>query len=137
MKRPKKCISVEEARKEQDEWVNTRGKDIEKCCGYEDTREFWYSLDELQEYLDYVREKSKEQQVENPGIRFYLGAYPTTKKEKGYCTMFLAPTKEASTKRIAIKKSNSIERAEDPLNSNNYEIDPMNIIRSGRPPINY
>lgn len=137
MKKPEKCISVEDARKEQDEWVKTRGKDIEKCCGYEDTREFWYSLDELQEYLDYVREKSKEQRVKNPGIRFYLGAYPTTKKDRGYCTMFLAPTKEANSKRGAIKRSNSIERAEDTTNTNNYEIEPLNTITSGYPPTNY
>ena len=66
MKKPKKCISVEEARKEQDEWVKTRGKDIREAEGYEDTREFWYSVDELQEYLDYVKEKSKEQGVLSP-----------------------------------------------------------------------
>ncbi|TDN87611.1 hypothetical protein DET49_11159 [Salegentibacter sp. 24] len=128
MKKPKKCISVEEARKEQDEWVRTRGKDIREAEGYEDTREFWYSVEELQEYLDYVREKSKEQGVEKPGIRFYLGAYPKTKEKKSYTTMFLSPTKEAA---------GDTETAEDDSDPNNYEIEPMNIITSGRPPNNY
>ncbi len=128
MKKPKKCISVEEARKEQDEWVRTRGKEIQRGQGYEDTREFWYSLDELQEYLDYVREKSKGQGVEKPGIRFYLGAYPKTKEKKGYATVFLAPTKEAP---------GEPESAEEDSDPNNYEIEPMNIITSGWPPTNY
>ncbi|WP_037320840.1 hypothetical protein [Salegentibacter sp. Hel_I_6] len=128
MKKPKKCISVEEARKEQDEWVKTRGKDIREAEGYEDTREFWYSVDELQEYLDYVKEKSKEQGVEKPGIRFYLGAYPTINDKKGYSTMFLSPTKEAAGDTATAKEDS------DP---NNYEIEPMNIIQSGDPPTNY
>lgn len=128
MKKPKKCIGVEAARKEQDEWVRTRGKDIAKCCGYEDTREFWYSLDELQEYLDYVREKSKEQGIEKPGIRFYLGAYPTTREKKGYSTMFLSPTKESRG------ETESTDENTDP---NNYEIEPYNTITSGWPPTNY
>ncbi|MGY5850568.1 hypothetical protein [Salegentibacter sp. F14] len=128
METPKKCISVEDARKEQDEWVRTRGREIQRGQGYEDTREFWYSLDELQEYLDYVREKSKEQGVEKPGIRFYLGAYPKTKNEKGYTTMFLAPTKEAGG------DQESTQEDSDP---NNYEIEPMNMTHGGYPPTNY
>jgi|SRR6056297_2177177 len=128
MEKPKKCISVEEARKEQDEWVNTRGKEIQRGQGYEDTREFWYSVDELQEYLDYVREKSKEQGVEKPGIRFYLGAYPKTKEKKSYTTMFLSPTKEAS--------GDTATSGED-SDPNNYEIEPMNITHGGYPPKDY
>ncbi|MBZ9630529.1 hypothetical protein LB465_07025 [Salegentibacter sp. LM13S] len=128
MKKPKKCISVEEARKEQDEWVRTRGKDIREAEGYEDTREFWYSVDELQEYLDYVKEKSKEQGVEKPGIRFYLGAYPKTNEKKSYTTMFLSPTKEAK---------GDTENAEEDSDPNNYEIEPYNTIGSGWPPMEY
>lgn len=128
MEKPAKCISVEEARKEQDEWVRTRGKDIREAEGYEDTREFWYSLDELQEYLDYVKEKSKEQGVEKPGIRFYLGAHPKTKDKKSYTTMFLAPTKEAK---------GETETAQEDSDPNNYEIEPFNTIGSGWPPMEY
>ncbi len=123
--KPKKCISVEEARNQQNEWVKTRGKDIERGEGYEDTREFWYSLDELQEYLDYVREKSAEQGVKRPGIRFYLGAYPKSENKKSYSTIFLSATKE---------KGNKDVEDEEGQNENNYEIEPMNTITSGMPP---
>ncbi|HSP12158.1 MAG TPA: hypothetical protein VLO29_06505, partial [Salegentibacter sp.] len=123
------CISVEEARKEQDEWVKTRGKAIERGQGYEDTREFWYSLEELQEYLDYVREKSREQGVEKPGIRIYLGAYPQSNEKKSYSTIFFAPTKEKS-------KATDEEKSED-VDENNYEIEPFNDSQGGWPPRSY
>lgn len=128
MKKPTNCISVEEARKEQDEWVNTRGRAISRGQGYEDTREFWYSLEELQEYLDYVREKSEEQGIKKPGIRFYLGAYPKTKDEKGYATIFLAPTKEALAQPGGEEQDSEL---------NNYEIEPLNTVSGGHPPTNY
>lgn len=128
MAKPKKCISVEEAKKQQDEWIRTRGKDIERGEGYEDTREFWYSLEELQEYLNYVKEKSAEQGVKNPGIRFYLGAYPKSENKKSYSTIFLAPTKEAP---------GETESAGEDSDTNNYEIDPFNTIGSGWPPMDY
>ncbi len=128
MKKPKKCISVDDAKKLQKKWVDTRGKDIQECEGYEDTREFWYSLDELQEYLDFVREKSNEQEVKKPGIRIYLGAYPQTNDKKSFSTIFLAPTKE---------KSNSDGETAEDGDENNYEIEPMNQTNGGYPPKGY
>lgn len=129
MKKPKKCISVERAKQLEKHWVETRGKDIEDAEGYLDTREFWYSLDELQEYLDYVREKSKEQGVEKPGIRVYMGAYPQTNDKKSYSTIFLAPTKE--------KSGNSEEETTEDVDENNYEIEPLNDSQGGWPPRSY
>lgn len=125
MERPAKCISVEEARKEQEEWIKTRGKALQGK--YKDVRDFWYSLDELQEYLDYVREKSKEQGVEKPGIRFFLGAYSPGRND-GNATLFLGATKE---------NDSSVEGEEDEKDPNNYEIDPYNTIGTGWPPSDY
>ncbi|HSI68929.1 MAG TPA: hypothetical protein VK941_01765 [Gillisia sp.] len=130
MKKPAKCISVEEAKKQQEQWVDTRGKEIERGGKYKDTRDFWYSLDELQEYLDYVREKSKEQGVTKPGIRFFLGAYPAG-VNKGYSTIFLAPTKE---KVSAVAGETELEEEKD---LNNYDIEPFNTIGTGWPPSIY
>lgn len=130
MQRPKKCISVEEAREYQNNWKKTRGREIRQGQGYEDTREFWYSLDELQEYLDYVREKSSMQDIKNPGIRIYLSAYPKTADKKSYTTLFLAPTKKNTE--IYHEESEDSEEQE-----NNYEIEPLNIITGGWPPKDY
>ncbi len=127
---PSKCITVEEAKALQNKWKETRAVEIEQAQGYQDTREFWYSLDELQEYLDYVRDQSNAQGINKPGIRIYFGAYAKTPIKKSYATIFLAPTKEKSAViEGEVEISNSTE--------NNYDIEPMNITQSGYPPINY
>ena len=127
MPRPAKCVKVTDARKYQDDWKASRAKEIERGQGYEDTREFWYSLEELQEYLDYVKEESDKQGVKKPGIRIYFGAYPKTNGKKSFATIFLAPTKEAAAEGIETSG----------LNENNYDIDPLNHGTGGNPPHNY
>lgn len=127
MSRPSKCISVDEAKGLQQNWKSTRGREISRGQGYEDTCEFWYSLEELQEYLDYVREKSSEQGLNNPGVRIYLGAYKGQGAKKSYSTVFLAPTMEEI----------SGNDNQDEKQFNNYQIDPLNDSAGGVPPITY
>lgn len=126
MAKPLKCIPIEEARKLQEIWKSSRGKEIERAQKYVDTREFWYSLAELEEYLNYVRQKSAEEGVSNPGIRIYFGAYPEAGPKKSYSTVFLAPTKPLD----------SMENTED-TQENNYSIDPLNHGQGGVPPVDY
>ena len=126
MDKPLKCIPVEKARELQELWKTSRGKEIERAQKYEDTREFWYILEELQEYLNYVKEKSEEEGIANPGIRIYFGAYPGGSSKKSYSTVFLAPTKPLK----------SIEDPDD-TQENNYSIDPLNHGQGGVPPVNY
>lgn len=128
MKKPQKCVAVNEARELQENWKKSRGKEIERGQGYVDTREFWYSVEELQEYLDYVKEKSREQGVQNPGIRIYLGAYPKSQQKKSFSTVFLAPTKGSDS---------IIEASEENDQENNYEIEPLNTVQGGWPPTEY
>lgn len=125
MGKPEKSISVAEARELQENWKSTRGKAIEAELGHRDTREFWYSLDELQEYLEYVRDQSRKQGVTHLGLRIYFGAYPKKDVRQGNSTLFLAPTKRT------IKEDGEEE------DENNYEIDPLNDSQGGWPPINY
>ena len=126
MAKPLKCIPIEEAQKLQEIWKSSRGKEIERAQKYVDTREFWYSLEELQEYLNYVKEKSAEAGVSNPGIRIYFGAYPGTSSKKSYSTVFLAPTKPGE----------SLESPDD-TQENNYLIEPLNHSQGGVPPVDY
>lgn len=108
-------ITVEEARRLQQNWIETRADAIEKEMGAEDGREFLFSLDELQKFLDYIKEKSKSK---NPGIRIYLAAYNENNK-KG-ATLFLAPTDGTSLD-----------------SSNDYTLKPLNRVMQGWPPLNY
>ncbi|HBL78667.1 MAG: hypothetical protein CL527_00100 [Aequorivita sp.] len=118
MSKPSKCITVDKARELQDNWVATRAVDIERAMGSNDTREFLFSLEELQEFLDYVRAESKKQEITNPGVRIYFGAYDNDTTDKATC--FLAPT-------VGINSGAP----------NNYKIDPFNTVIGGWPPHSY
>lgn len=118
MPKPTKCITVEEAKNLQNNWVITRGTEIDKAQGAVDCREFCYSVEELQEYLDYVKEESTKQGINSPGVRIYFAAYDNEKSDKA--TVFLAPTEGGE---------------ED--DGNNYNIDPFNWGQGGWPPHNY
>ncbi len=118
MTKPAKCITVAAARVLQDNWINTRKPEIDRTLGYIDSREVFYSVEELEEFLNYVKEESKKQGITHPGIRIYFGAYNDTKSNKA--TVFLAPT-NGKTKE----------------SQNNYSIEPLNMGQNGWPPHNY
>lgn len=129
MERPLKCITVKDARALQEYWKETRGKEIERGQKNRDTREFWYSIAELEEYIEYVKEKSTEQGITNPGLRIYLGAYPDRGEKKSLSTIFLSPTTDEIV-------ANSTEENGD-VYLNNYSIDPLNPSQNGWPPEEY
>ena len=116
MSKPSKCITVAQAKQLQENWVVTRAKDIERAMGSEDTREFLFSVAELQQFLDYIKEGSET--GSQPGVRIYLAAYDNDASDKA--TVFLAPT-------LGIT----------PGASNNYDLEPLNKSVSGFPPKNY
>ncbi|MGO3184068.1 MAG: hypothetical protein ACTIJ9_14675 [Aequorivita sp.] len=118
MSKPSNCISVTEARQLQDNWVATRAADIEQSRGSEDTREFLFSVAELEQFLDYIKKESSSGSVSQLGVRIYFGAYD--KKGSGKATVFLAPTLGTSA------------GAE-----NNYKLEALNRGITGYPPNNY
>ncbi len=118
MTKPAKCIGVDLARDLQDNWVNTRARDIERAQGAKDTREFTFNIDELQEYIEYVKSEAKKQDIKTPGLRLYFAAYNSSESKKA--TVFLCPTESDS------KKANNI-----------YTIDPFNRSTGGWPPKSY
>jgi len=100
----------------QNNWVATRAVDIESAMGSVDTREFLFSVDELQQFLDYI--KAGTGKGPQPGVRIYLAAYDNDTSDKA--TIFLAPTSGTT--------------AGSP---NNYNLKPLNQSISGFPPKNY
>ncbi|RKN82634.1 hypothetical protein [Ulvibacterium marinum] len=93
---PSQTISMEQARTLQREFVGTRSDIINKTLGFEDTRDFWFSLDSLEQYIRYVRSESTKQGLEDLGLRIYYAAYPEESKEKwpdpGFSTVIIVPT---------------------------------------------
>ncbi|WP_147677485.1 hypothetical protein [Algibacter pacificus] len=84
-------------------------------------REIWFDIDELENYIHYVRETSKKQGYSNLGLRVYLGAV----KEKGKIetTMFFAPT-----------HSEEITRSAGSRNKNSSNIECLNYGTAGEEP---
>lgn len=118
MGRPTNCISVTTAKQLQKNWNDTRGKEIDRAQGSQDTFEFTFNIDDLQEYIDYVKEEAKKQQLGAVGLRVFFAAYNDSKSNKA--TVFLCPS------------------ASDDKNSNNlYSIDPYNNHTGGWPPNKY
>lgn len=118
MKPPKNCISIDEARALQTRWVNTRAQAIKNAMGAEDAREVLFSIEELQEYIDYVKAESAAQGITDPGVRVYFGAYTAEKGNRA--TVFLAPTEGTQS-----------------TSKNNYKIKAYNQIFGGWPPFGY
>lgn len=113
---PSKCITVAEARQMQDNWVATRAVDIESAMGSADTREFLFSVAELEQFLNYI--KAAPSGLQPAGVRIYFAAYDSDTNDKA--TVFLAPT-------IGITEGSP----------NNYNLRPMNKGITGFPPTNY
>ncbi|MDH7445441.1 hypothetical protein [Aquimarina sp. 2201CG14-23] len=79
------------------EVVGTDGEDND----FKATRSLFYDLDDLNNYLAYVKKQSRKAKVKPTGLRFYFALYPDDylrgEKDKKYAkrqTIFIAPTKE-------------------------------------------
>jgi len=129
VQRPQKCITEKEARELHDNWCAKREGHLKKNLGFEDARDFYWTLEELEEYLAYVKQESAQQGIKNPGIRVYLGAYSKEKCKigKGLATVFLAPT--------GSRPGGKGKGDGDP--ENNYQINGFNLSGGGWPPNNY
>lgn len=115
---PTKCITETEARQLQDNWASTRAVAIEREMGSTDTREFVFSVVELEEFLTYVKSESSKQGFSAPGVRIYFAAYDNDSTDKA--TVFLSPTQTGAA-----------------TSNNNYNIQPMNVVTGGDPPKTY
>ncbi len=100
----KKLITYEQAEVLFDEYSNTNYKLINEVRPNDlpDSRSYWYSLEDLENYLNYVKTMGRKKGYKNLGIRIYLGKYPKGEKispkqkdgSQGYQTIFMIPTAE-------------------------------------------
>ena len=117
MAKPANCISVSDARDLYNQWQSTRETLIHASYA-QDPSDFTFSLSEIQEFIDYVKDESAKQGILKPGIRIYFGARQASLTTAA--TVFLAPTNGTSG-----------------TSPNNYNIDAFNWGQSGWPPNNY
>jgi|TARA_B110000908_G_scaffold140059_1_gene167014 hypothetical protein len=118
MRRPKNCISVAKAKALQKNWNDTRALGLDTTSGFKEINAVTFNIDQLQEFIDYVKSESASQRIANPGIRVYFAAYNNALSDKA--TVFLNATENDG--------GNS---------ANNYGIDPLNFGTNGWPPEAY
>lgn len=118
MGRPKNCITVTEAKALQKNWNDNQGKDIERALKAPDVCAVTFNIDQLQEFINYVKSESTTKGIDQPGIRVYFAAKDS--KDGGKATVFLNATE-----------------SDDGNSDNNYGIDPLNKGQNGWPPHAY
>ena len=67
-----------------------------------DNRSSWWSIEDIQNYINYAENQSGELGYTMDGLRVYLGAYPNSKGETGLTTMFFIPTGKKNTSQGSI-----------------------------------
>ena len=82
MSKPTVCIPVLEAKALQARWMTTRTVDIENTQRSKDTCAVTFNIDQLQQFIDYVKEESQSQGILNPGIRVYFAANDSALSDK-------------------------------------------------------
>lgn len=132
IKAPKQTIDYKYANSLEEEFKNTRGALINKYLEIEDSREFWFELEKLKEYIAYVEQEAETLGYDNLGIRIYNGAYPKDKKypQPGYSTVFLVPTGNKTTSKASFLPISTTLVNDD----NIQEISAYNYGHAGRPP---
>jgi len=88
----------------------------------------WFSLEDLEGYIDYVKKQAASKKITVDGIRFYFGVYPEDVKGKaGQNTLFMSPT----------TPSNGFSKDDGSRNSKDItRIFAMNLGDQGNPPKN-
>ncbi len=108
-----KLITKEQAEQLDDRYVNTRTSILETALGHEDSRNFYYSIEDMKKFIKHVEDESNANGYENIGVRIFLGAYPANEDGNTLSTLFLTATRDNGL-------------------VNSKEIEPMNFAGPGR-----
>ncbi len=134
MVKPTQLISFDKGKELNKNYNEKRGALVTEKSGLEDANAFWFSIEELERYIAYVKENAVDKGYSVDGIRIYLGVYPETEeKNAGYTTVFLTPTgtaiDEQRTRGVASLQGNALDIT---------TIEPLNFGSMGNPPkLNY
>lgn len=129
--RPENVISVKKATELSNNF-DARYDTISALIGKPDNRSSWHSIQELEQYIAYIKKEGKERGLDVDGIRIYFGAYgPKEVGRENYSTLFLVPTVKGSSNNVQGVKNFT---AVDGNSGDTYEIDPLNFGTLGDPP---
>ncbi|MFM9988827.1 hypothetical protein [Flavobacterium sp.] len=137
---PSQLITQEMAKNLNTKYINERSGVISQSINREDANAIWYSIEELENYIHYIKTEGENKGIQVNGIRFYLGVYPndtvTYHEKSGLTTIFLSPTKRrATTDKPNSQNTNKVAlKTETEENVDATEIQPLNFGGMGNPP---
>jgi len=135
---PKGLITPLEAKRLNQQFLKTRSKELNKIIekldnkpNKKDSLSSWFSLEELENYIAYVKEAGEKKGIDINGLRVYFGAYGKNIKnpaKNNFSTVFFVPTilkKQVNQKSVTTVVSDS---------SDVEGIDGLNFGGTGNPP---
>lgn len=132
--KPSQLITKEFARQLNSNYNNKRASLVAGKEEKEDANAIWYSLEELENYIHYIKTNGAKDGYNVDGIRFYFGVYPDDEKygeKAGLTTLFLVPTGKKAEKNT---EAQSFALMREAASSDIESLDPMNYGNIGRPP---
>lgn len=109
--RPTQLISVAKGKELNKNYNLRRAAVIRNLIGKEDANAVWFSIDELQNYIDYIKTEGAAKGHNVDGIRFYFGVYSDTESvdKAGFTTLFLSPTCKLPNSTVVAKDMTDME----------------------------
>ncbi|MCM5664143.1 hypothetical protein [Galbibacter mesophilus] len=91
IERPEKCLTKSEAEALRQNYDNAIQPLYLQQKGIAHAKDFWWTVEDLENYLAFVKQEANQKGYSNLGIRFRLGKYGEGHKN-GSVTLFMQPT---------------------------------------------
>lgn len=110
--KPKGVITVAQAKELNDNWTKFRKPVLDsitqQMVGKDDYRSAWWSLNDVEEYIAYIKQETQNDGETFTGLRVYFGVYGETYSEdkKFLSTVFIVPTGEKKTDKAGMSNFN-------------------------------
>jgi hypothetical protein len=135
--RPTQLITRKFAKELHVNFMKYRASIIAKYIKKEDANAVWFSVEELENYIHYIKSKGEKTGYDVNGIRIYFGVYPEQKKyaeKAGLMTVFLQATGNKIRKAVKQEEVQTFELMMANGEGDISSIEPMNYGSIGRPP---
>lgn len=134
--RPSQLITKKFGKELHSNFMKYRASIIAKYIKKEDANAVWFSVEELENYIHYIKSKGEKTGYKVNGIRFYFGVYPEGKKhaeKAGLMTIFLTATGK-KIRKVTKSSVQPLAMVHEDENADISSIEPMNYGSMGRPP---
>lgn len=131
--KPKGVITPKEAKVLNDNWTKKRADLLyDSIAGRPDNRSAWWSVEDIQNYINYAENQTGALGYEMDGLRVYFGVYPKSAPDgrADYSTLFIVPTGKMRKSEGAILPLNLFQGGRDDIEG----ADPLNLGETGIPP---